>query len=247
MGRLWLVARLALGDVRRRKVQALLLVIIIVLTTSALTVALALRRPDTGQFARTRAATRGPDLVAELAAAPGGTRPTAAQLTPLRRAREVRATAGPFPIAFVRLSGPHGGAAIQAEGRDATRGTIDRPLVASGTWISAGRAVIERGLAASLAIRVGDQIRLGHRQFTVCGIAYSTARPFYPANSPGVVWVTRRDATRLATRASRSDTCSTLRCAIPRRRWTRSDHRHGARSASDWPGATSRPLSTPGR
>jgi putative ABC transport system permease protein len=203
MGRLWLVARLVISDVKRRKGQALLLVIIIVLTTAALTLALALRRPDTGQFSRTRAATRGPDLVAELASTPGGARPTPAQLTPLRSARGVRATAGPYPIAFVRLTGPHGGAAIQAEGRDRTRGVIDRPLLASGTWVKAGRAVIERGLAASLAIRVGDQIRLGDRQFTVGGIAYSTAQPFYPANSPGVVWLTRRDATRLATSRQR--------------------------------------------
>ena len=199
MGRLLLVARLALGDIKRRRGQALLLVIIIVLTTAALTLALALRRPDTGQFARTRAATRGPDLVAEVASAPGGAQATPAQLTPLRKARGVRATAGPYPIAFVRLTGSGGAASIQAEGRDATRGAVDRPLLASGGWVKTGRAVVERGLASSLGIHVGDQIRLGDRQFAVGGIAYSTAQPFYPANSPGVVWLTRRDARQLAT------------------------------------------------
>ena len=135
MGRMWLVARLVIGDIRRRRVQALLLVVIIALTTTTLTLALALRRPSTDQFQRTRAATDGPDLVAELAPAPDGARPSPAQLASLRTAPGVRATAGPYPVAFVRLSGPHGDAAVQAEGRAAQSGAVDRPLVASGSWV----------------------------------------------------------------------------------------------------------------
>ena len=198
MGRMSLVARLVIGDIRRRRVQALLLVVIIALTTTTLTLALALRRPSTDQFQRTRAATHGPDLVAELAPAPGGVRPSPAQLASLRTAPGVRATAGPYPVAFVRLSGPHGGAAVQAQGRATQSGAVDRPLVASGSWVRRGHPVIERGLAATLGLRVGDPIYLGGRRFTVGGIAFTTAQPFYPARTPGLVWVTPRDATRLA-------------------------------------------------
>ena len=37
--------------------------------------------------------------------------------------------------------------------------------------------------------------------FHVVGVAVSTAQPFYPASAPGLVWVTRHDAVKLATAA----------------------------------------------
>ena len=197
MGRVSLVVRLVISDLRRRPGQALLLVIIIALTATTLTLAVALRRPSTAQFERTRAATHGPDLVAEVAQAPGGVRPSPAQLASLRTAPGVRATAGPYPVAFVRLSGPHGAAAVQAEGRGARGGAVDRPLLVSGSWVRPGHPVLERGLAATLGLSVGDPIRLGGRRVTVGGIAFTTAQPFYPARTPGLVWMTVRDTTRL--------------------------------------------------
>jgi putative ABC transport system permease protein len=60
--------------------------------------------------------------------------------------------------------------------------------------------VIERGLADAFGLRVGGTIRLAGRPFTVAGIAVSVAQPFYPAQVPGLVWLTRVDAEQLATR-----------------------------------------------
>src|ERR1700677_2413171 len=102
MGRLLLIYRLVLGDIKRRRVQSALLVVMIVTTTTTLTLGLMLHHVSQNQFARTRAATRGPDVVAEVGPAPGSSRPAATQLTSLLHARGVAATAGPFPVAFVR-------------------------------------------------------------------------------------------------------------------------------------------------
>ncbi|HYB27339.1 MAG TPA: hypothetical protein VEF89_12040 [Solirubrobacteraceae bacterium] len=66
MGRLLLIWRLAIGDIKRRRIQSSLLLVMIVTTTTTLTLGLALHRVTDNPFARTRAATRGPDIVAQI-------------------------------------------------------------------------------------------------------------------------------------------------------------------------------------
>ena len=66
MGRVLLTWRLAIRDIQRRRVQSALLLVMIVTTTTTLTIGLALHKVTDSPFARTRAATRGPDIVAEL-------------------------------------------------------------------------------------------------------------------------------------------------------------------------------------
>ena len=63
--------------------------------------------------------------------------------------------------------------------------------------------MIERGFADALGLRVGDTIHLGGHSFRVAGIAVSTAQCFYPVSTPGVIWLTRRDADALATTTHR--------------------------------------------
>ena len=199
VGRVLLVWRLVIGDVRRRRVQSLLLVVMIVTTTATLALGLALHHVSQSPFARTRAATEGPDVVAQNGPAPGSSRPSPNQFAPLIHAPAVAATAGPFPVAFTRLTAPGINVPIDAEGRDHAPAAVDRPLLTAGHWVSSGGAVIEQGLADSLGVHVGDTISLGGRKFRVVGIALTTARAFYPASSPGLVWLTRSDAEALAT------------------------------------------------
>ena len=199
MGRVLLVWRLVIGDVRRRWVQSLLLVVMVLTTTSTLALALALHHASQSPFARTRAATKGPDFVAENGPAPGSGRPSPSQFAPLLHAHWVAATAGPFPVAFTRLTAPGLNVPIDAEGRDSGPVAVDQPLITAGHWVSSGGAVIEQGLAEALGLHVGDTISLGGHTFRVVGIALSTAQPFYPASSPGLVWVTRSAAEALAT------------------------------------------------
>ena len=196
LGRGLLVWRLGLRDVERRRAQSMLLVVMVAATATSLTLALALRHPSTRPFESTRAASGGPDLVAEIAPGFKGVSPR--WFAPLREARGVLSTAGPFPLAYTQLRSGRSAVPVQAEGRDARRGALDRPALSAGGWVRRGGVVIERGLADSLGVRVGASVHLGGRAFRVAGIALSTAQPFYPARVPGTVWLTRGDAQGLA-------------------------------------------------
>jgi putative ABC transport system permease protein len=199
MGRALLIWRLVVADVKRRRAQSVLLVVMIVTTTTTLTLALALHHTSQSPFARTRAATKGPDLIASNGPAPGLTRPSPTQFAPLMHARAVGATAGPFPVAFARLTAPGINVAVDVEGRDRAPAQVDQPLLTAGHWVTPAGAVIERGLASALGLHVGDTISLGAHKLRVVGIALTTAQPFYPASAPGLVWLTRTDAQGLAT------------------------------------------------
>lgn len=201
IGRTLLAWRLVLGDIRRRWIQSLLLIVMVLTTTSTLALALTLRHANESPFERTRVATKGPDFVAENGPGPGSSAsvPSPGQFAPLLHAKGVAATAGPFPVAFTRLSAPGIDVPIDVQGRDSAPAAVDQPLLTAGHWVSSGGAVVEQGLAESLGLHVGDTISLGGHNFRVVGIAVSTAQPFYPASSPGLTWVMRSAAQALAT------------------------------------------------
>ncbi len=196
-----MIWRLAGGDLRRRKGQALLLALVIVITTGTLTLALGLRHVGQGTFASTRATTRGPDVVAAIGPGAGRLPVSTSRLAPLLHDPAVRDTLGPLPLAFVHLTAAGVNVAVQAEGRTARATAIDRPKVVAGRWVRGGGVVLERGLARTLGLTVGDQVHLGDHRFRVTGIAVSTAQPFYPAQVPGVVWLSAAAARSLATRS----------------------------------------------
>ncbi len=200
MGRALLIWRLVVGDIKRRPLQAGLLLLVILTTTTTLTLGLALRQVTDSPFARTRAATRGPDIVAEITPPAGSLARAEAQFASLRHARGVVGTSGPYPVALVPLTAPGIEVLAEAEGRDTRPAPIDQPALASGRWVSLGGAVLESGFASALGLHPGDEIRLNGHPFHVTGVAVSTARCFYPVSRPGVVWLNRADAERLATR-----------------------------------------------
>ncbi len=65
MGKIVLVARLAARDIRRHKAQAVLLLLAITAATTTLVLGLALNGVTSHPYQQTRAATNGPDLVAQ--------------------------------------------------------------------------------------------------------------------------------------------------------------------------------------
>lgn len=215
MGRLVLVARLVVRDLRRRRLQSLLLVVMIATTTSTLALALTLSHTSEGQFARTRAATAGPDVVAAFQPNPGSRSTTPAPVAPLAHAPGVTGTAGPYSMAFARLSGRGASVPIEAIGRSSDAGTIDRPLLTSGRWAGPGSAVLEQGLADALGLHVGDAISVGGRHLRVGAIALTTTQGFYPARRPGLIWVTPGAARSLASRAQPLGYLLELRLANP--------------------------------
>ena len=66
MGKVLLVGRLAARDLRHRPAQAVLLLLAITAATATLTLGLALHGVTSQPYQQTRAATNGPDVVAQL-------------------------------------------------------------------------------------------------------------------------------------------------------------------------------------
>jgi hypothetical protein len=203
MGHAFLVARLAVADLRRHPVEAALLLVAITAATTTLALGLALRGVTNDPYQRTRAATAGPDAVAGLFNLPrppkkslGGISPghetrfssdnrpskkRTAAFDALADAAGVVAHSGPYPVAWATLSRGTKTAGVAVEGRNQTRAPVDQPLVTKGEWISgSGDAVVEAGYADSLGIHVGDQIRLNDTHFRVVGFAVTAAVPDYP-------------------------------------------------------------------
>jgi putative ABC transport system permease protein len=208
LGRLLLIRRLAARDLRHRPVQAILVLLAITAATTALTLGLVLRGAATvPSYEQTRAATAGPDVVA--------TSVSASELpSVLAQARKagVEAIGRPYPVASVVMRADGYTAGVTAEGRDQAPAAIDRPEVTQGTWVRPGDTVLERSFAAALGVHVGNQVTLDGRSFGVAGIAVTAASPPYPetgfmatpagaGDEPGLVWLTRADATSLATSA----------------------------------------------
>jgi len=215
VGRLLITWRLAIRDIERRRVQSALLLVMIVTTTTTLTIGLALHKVTDSPFARTRAATRGPDIVAQIIPPPSTQHGATRGFAPLIHAPGVAAVGGPYPIAFARLTTNGINVEAQAEGRDPGPAAIDQPALTAGRWISPGGVVIERGFADALGLHVGDAVHLNGRALRVVGIAVSTAQCFYPVSTPGVIWLTRRDAESLATRTQPIGYVLNLKLADP--------------------------------
>ena len=167
-------------DLRRRPGQAALLVVAVVAATTTLTLGLLLRDVTGHPYVKTRAATAGPDVVANVTPLPGG---QAADLDGLEglearagRERVQRA----LPTDRERRQGGRTRAAVQLEGRDATHAAVDRPRSTEGSWIGRGGVVVERSFADAFKLRAGDRITLGGHPFRVVGIAVTAAMSPYP-------------------------------------------------------------------
>lgn len=219
MGRLDLITLLVVRDLRRRPAQALLLLLAIGAATTTLTLGLALNGVTGQHYAATRAATRGPDVVASTLSDSGSQTVPLAGLQALTRAHGVVAHSGPYPVTFtsLRVNGTPENASVMVEGRDQAAAPVDQPQLTAGSWIGPGEAVVERTFAGNLGIRVGDRITLDDKSFRVAGIAVTAAAPPPPGIcylfgcgrqlqplgrvNPGLVWLTQADARGLATSA----------------------------------------------
>jgi putative ABC transport system permease protein len=198
-GRGFLVFRLAAKDLRHRPAQAFLLLLAIAAGTTTLTLGLALHGTTNNPYARTRAATNGPDVVATVM--PGGSSPQgpstaatpgdsagpdlsaaaeAAALTPLERAAGVAGFSGPFPVTWTSLRRGHTSGGAEVEGRSAAASSVDQPKLLRGSWVEPGGVVVEAGFASALRLHVGDQLTLGSARFEIVGTAATAAIPSYP-------------------------------------------------------------------
>ena len=135
MGKALLITRLALKDIRHRPAQSILLLLAIATGAATLALALAIGGTTADPYERTRAATNGPDIVAQVS--PDSTRgsgppqPVAggggqvqsdvadpSALVPLEHVSGVVATSGPFPMTWALLELANGPASAEVQGRD---------------------------------------------------------------------------------------------------------------------------------
>ncbi|MEU4407108.1 FtsX-like permease family protein [Streptosporangium sp. NPDC023963] len=218
MGPILLVGRLALRDLRRRRVEAVLLLLAIMAATTTLTLGLVLRDAAGDPYQSTREATGGPDVVASAGKAEG-----LSALRELAGAPGVIDHSEPYPVTPARLQASGRTSDAQAVGRDAAPASIDQPKVIQGGWVGDGGVVVEAAFAGALGVRVGDPVTLNGRSFEVVGVAVTAAMPPYPGAScivavgcahgatpeelselpadllqnPGLVWLTRADVRSL--------------------------------------------------
>jgi putative ABC transport system permease protein len=212
MGRILLIGRLAGRDLRHRPAQSALLLVVISVAMATLTLGLIVHGVTSHPFAQTRAATAGPDVVADSAGLSGPAE--LGRFTALADAPGVTAHSGPYPVAWPVLKADGMTADVLAEGRDTARAPVDQPDVLQGSWVRTGGVVVERAFAEALGLHVGEHITVGGRPFRVTGIAVTAAVPVYsqvcfygacsgPGGHPrsfdtGLVWVTRAAAHLLA-------------------------------------------------
>jgi putative ABC transport system permease protein len=225
MGKIALICRLAARDLRHRPAQAVLLLLAITAATTTLTLALALHGVTSQPYQQTRAATNGPDVVAQLGGpaagphGPGQVNPGSqvqAQVTALVHAPGVTGHSGPYLVADSVLRARGLTAGVEAVGRGEAPAPVDQPKLTAGSWVRPGGAVIERTFADALGVGVGDRVTLNGRPFRVTGIAVTSDSPPYPnlcyagcafssagsrqfsAGDIGMAWVTEPDARTLA-------------------------------------------------
>ncbi|GIJ31563.1 FtsX-like permease family protein [Micromonospora sediminimaris] len=205
-GRLLLVCRLLIRDLRRRRTETLLLLVAITAATATLTLGLNLNEIADRPYQQTRAATAGPDVIMT----PLATGQAALdELAPLPNAAGVADHSGPFPIAYLTMTAAGISAHAVVEGRDIAPDSINRPAMTDGTWVRPGGVVVESAFADALGIRVGDTVDIEGHPLRVTGTAVTAARPTYPyagwhysgsvlIERGGLVWVERGDIATLA-------------------------------------------------
>jgi putative ABC transport system permease protein len=218
VGRALLVGRLAVRDLRRRRTEAVLLLLALLAATTTLTLGLVLHGVTDDPYQATRDATRGPDVVADVAPTPEGDEPAdLAALEALAGEPGVTDHSGPYPVISAELVANGRTAPVQAEGRDATPASVDQPELTEGRWVEDGGVVVEAAFADAHGLHAGDRITLDGRSFRVTGVAVTAAianglAPPYslPAGlggpgrtsamgaAPGLVWLTQADVRELA-------------------------------------------------
>jgi putative ABC transport system permease protein len=236
MGRILLVGRLAVRDLRRRRVEAALLLLAIMAATTTLTLGLVLRDAASDPYRSTREATSGPDVVASVGQPAG-----LSGLEELAGVRGVTDHSGPYPVTPAELRASGRTRDVQAVGRDAARASVDQPEPIQGGWVRDGGVVVEAAFAEALGLHTGDPVTLDGRAFEVAGVAVTAATPPYPGTScmvavgcasgatpeqlselpagvlrnPGLVWLTEADVRRLAAGADSLSYVMNLRLADP--------------------------------
>ncbi len=235
MGRILIVGRLAVRDLRRRRTEAALLLIAILAATTTLTLGLVLRDAASDPYETTRSVTNGPDVIASTS-----TSTSLADLEKLTSAADVTEHSGPYPVIGAQLDVSGKTSDAQVEGRDTALVTVEQPKVTEGTWVRDGGLVLEAAFANALDVQIDDVVSLSGKPFTVVGFAVTAAMAPYPGSScivfsgcingavpedrnlpdgmlhnPGLVWLTQADVRNVMSSESAVTHVVNLKLADP--------------------------------
>jgi hypothetical protein len=185
MGKAFLFGRLATKDLRRHLSDGVLLFVVIAAASATLTLGLVLHGETNNPFTTTRAATTGPDAIANLSSAVSTNGSITANANPadlaaVERASGVLGHSGPYPMTFALLN-THGiTTSVMLEGRDPAIAALDEPALTAGSWIRDGGVVLERSFASALGVHVGEALTVNGDRFQIVGIAVDAAVAPYP-------------------------------------------------------------------
>jgi ABC-type antimicrobial peptide transport system permease subunit len=194
----WLVLILCRRNLLRRPGGAAMLLVAISTATLTLSLALALGTGAGTRWDRIVTGTGAADVVA--------TAEQAAALTPLTTAAGVTGSVGPYPVLEVPAQLGGQSVRLRVVGRDTLATLIDHPLLTAGSAdLSGAGIVLDHNVAAGAGLRVGGTVRIGNSTLTVRGTALSAAQPPFPAQGPGLAWVSLPTIERLAAAASAAD------------------------------------------
>jgi putative ABC transport system permease protein len=202
------------ADLRARRVQAVLTVAVVAGVVAALLLAAMLlegtTNPWQGLFARTRGAdvmirfAYGTDL-AKLDALPGVTK-----------------VGTPSVIASATLEQGATESPVQLRAMLPAEPAMSAPLVTAGTWLRGDTdgAVVEASFAAAAHLSVGMRAKVAGLDgntvtITVVGLAYTADQGFYPATTPGLIWVLPATLQRVEQVASETEEVVGLRVGDP--------------------------------
>ena len=187
-----------LGDLRRRRLQAIVIFIIVTLTAGVGTLGIEILNGASSPFDSAFEANAG----AHVQAVFDSTLATPAQLNATARLPDVTASAGPWPASIIPFASGTAKNYLRVMGRTDPGGPVDRLHLVAGHWATQpGEIVLTRSFAESVQLAVGDRItaisRLDKPALTVVGEVVDIDEADAALQNPQYAWVVPEQIARL--------------------------------------------------
>lgn len=187
-----------LGDLRRRRVQAIVIFIIVTLTAGVGTLGLEILNGASSPFDSAFEQNAG----AHVQAVFDSTLATAAQVSATAQLPDVTASAGPWPDSILPFAYGTTKTYLRVIGRSDPGGPVDRLHLVAGRWATQpGEIVLTRSFAESAQLSVGNRItaisRLDKPALTIVGEVVDIDEADASLQTPQYAWVVPEQVTRL--------------------------------------------------
>ncbi|HLV97085.1 MAG TPA: FtsX-like permease family protein [Ktedonobacterales bacterium] len=180
-----------LGDLRRRRLQAIVIFIIVTLTAGVGTLGIEILSGASSPFDNAFEQNAG----AHVQVLFHNTLANVDELVPTTRAPDVTASAGPWPSSILPFAFGTAKAYLRVVGRPDPGGPVDRLHLVAGRWATQpGEIVLTRSFAEESGLAVGDRLisisRLDKPTLTLVGEVVDIDEADASLQSPQYAWVT---------------------------------------------------------